>query len=82
MFRKSRFITANYLPTEWGVKVEGEKITAWAKLCRVGKPSDYNFYGDDADAYESFEADGFVISNEVAGYAEAEKWIKMNVLGE
>ena len=55
---------------------------AWAKLCRVDKPSDYNFYGDDADAYESFEADGFVISNEVADYAEAEKWIKTNVLGE
>ena len=82
MFRKSRAITAHYIPVEWGTKVEGENITAWAKLCRADRPSDYVFYGDDADAYESFEADGFVLSKKVADFAEAEKWIKMNVLGE
>ena len=82
MFRKSRAIIAHYLPMEWGVKVEGDKVTAWAKLCRVDKSSEYAFYGNDADAYESFESEGFIISEEVAGYAEAEKWLKKNVLGE
>lgn len=82
MYKKSRAITAHYLPMEWGVKAQGDKIVAWARMCRADKLTDYNFYGDDADAYKSFEAEGFILSAEVANFAEADKWIKANVLGE
>ena len=65
---------------EWGVKVQGEKIVAWAHLVRVDDSPVYTFYGDDADVYEEFERDGFTLSKEVASFAEADEWIKKEVL--
>ena len=78
MFRKIRAITISYMPMEWGTKVEGDKITAWAKLVRSS--GNFAFYGDDADCYEEFERDGFTISKRVKDFAEADKWLKEQVL--
>lgn len=80
MFRKVRTITVNYIPTEWGIKVDGDVITAWAKLVRSDKSSVYSFYGRDADCYEEFERDGFTICKEVKDFAEADKWLKEEVM--
>ena len=77
-----REISAHYIPTEWGVKVEGKKIIAWARLVRTDDSPAYAFYGDDADCYEEFEQDGFTISKEVNEFAEADAWIKKEVLVE
>lgn len=82
MFRKVRTITANYIPVEWGVKVQGEDIIAWARLSRTNPKDNYLFYGDDADCYEAFEEDGFTISAKVNDFKEADKWIKENVMME
>lgn len=75
-----RTISAHYLPMEWGVKVQGDKIIAWAHLVRTEDSPVYAFYGDDADCYEEFERDGFTISKEVNDFAEADAWIKKEVL--
>ena len=75
-----RTISAHYIPMEWGVKVQGDKIVAWANLVRTD--DSYSFYGDDADCYEEFERDGFTISKEVYSFAEADKWLKKEVLME
>lgn len=80
MFRKVRRTTANYIPVEWGVKVQGEDIIAWAHLSRTNPEDTYTFYGDDADCYEDFEKDGFTISAKVNDFREADKWIKENVM--
>ena len=80
MFRKVRRTTANYIPVEWGVKVQGENIMAWARLVRTEDSPVYAFYGDDADCYEDFEKDGFTISAKVNDFKEADKWIKENVM--
>lgn len=82
MFRKVRTITANYIPVEWGVKVQGEDIIAWARLTRTNPEHTYTFYGDDADCYKAFEEDGFTISAKVNDFKEADKWIKENVMME
>ena len=81
MFRSIRTITAHYIPVEWGTKVQGDKIIAWAHLVRSDE-NVYTFYGDDADCYEEFERDGFTISAEVKDFVEADKWIKKNVMME
>ena len=79
--RTVRAITAHYLPMEWGVKVQGEKIVAWVHLVRTDDSPTYAlFYGDDADCYEEFEREGFTISKEVASFAEADGWLKKEVL--
>lgn len=80
MFRKVRTITAKYIPVDWGVKVQGEDIIAWAHLSRTNPEDNYTFYGDDADCYEAFEKDGFTISAKVNDFKEADKWIKKEVL--
>lgn len=80
MFRKVRTITAKYIPVEWGVKVQGEDIIAWAHLSRTNPEDTYTFYGDDADCYEDFEKDGFTISAKVNDFKEADNWIKENVM--
>lgn len=77
-----RTISARYIPTEWGVKVQGDKIIAWARLVRTEDSPVYAFYGDDADCYEEFEQDGFTISNEVNSFDEADAWIKKEILVE
>lgn len=82
MFRKVRTITVNYMPTEWGVKVYGDKIVAWARLVRTDDSPAYAFYGDDADCYKEFEQDGFTISKEVNSFDEADAWIKKEFLVE
>jgi hypothetical protein len=81
MFRKLRTITATYVPVEWGIKVQGEDIIAWARLSRTNPKDNYLFYGDDADCYEAFEEDGFTISAKVKDFKEADKWIKEEVFG-
>lgn len=80
MFRKVRTTTAKYIPVEWGVKVQGEDIIAWARLSRTDESPAYAFYGDDADCYEAFEKDGFTISVKVNDFREADEWIKENVM--
>jgi len=80
MFRKVRTITAKYIPVEWGVKVQGEDIIAWAHLSRTNPEDTYTFYGDDADCYKAFEEDGFTLSAKVKDFNEADKWIKENVM--
>lgn len=80
MFRKVRTITAKYIPVEWGVKVQGEDVIAWARLSRTNPEGNYTFYGDDADCYEAFEKDGFTISVKVNDFKEADNWIKENVM--
>lgn len=80
--RLVRMTTVHYTPLEWGVKVQGEKIIAWARLSRTDESPAYAFYGDDADCYEEFERNGFTVSEEVSNFAEANKWIKENVLVE
>ncbi len=81
MFRKLRTITATYVPVEWGIKVQGEDIIAWARLSRTNPKDNYLFYGDDADCYEAFEEDGFIISAKVKDFKEADKWIEEEVFG-
>lgn len=66
----------NYIPVEWGVKDEEGKITAFVRFTRMG--NDYSMYGDDADVYEEFEREGFTLSKECSGYAEAYKWLNKN----
>ena len=80
MFRRVRTITAKYIPLEWGVKVQGDDIIAWARLSRTNPKDTYTFYGDDADCYEAFEEDGFTLSAKVKDFNEADKWIKENVM--
>lgn len=78
--RKSLSITAHYLPTECGVKMQGSKIIAWALFSRSDGEIDYCFYGDDADAYQAFEKAGFTKSCEVASFEEANNWLEQNVM--
>ena len=78
--RKSLSITAYYFPTEWGVKMQGSKIIAWALYRRSNGGINYRFYGDDADAYQAFEEDGFTKSCEVSSFEEADKWLEENVM--
>lgn len=78
--RKSLSITAYYLPTEWGVKMQGDKIIAWALYRRSDGEISYCFYGDDADAYQAFEEAGFTKSCEVASFEEANNWLEQNVM--
>lgn len=78
--RKSLSITAYYFPTEWGVKMQGSKIIAWALYRRSDSEINYAFYGDDADAYQAFEEAGFTKSCEVASFEEANKWLEQNVM--
>ena len=52
MFRKIRTATTHYTPMEWGTKVEGEKIVAWAHFVRTDIGALYSFYGDDADLHK------------------------------
>ena len=77
-----RTISAHYIPMEWGVKMQGEKIVAWAHLVRTDDSPIYSFYGDDAECYEEFERDGFTLSKEVDSFTEADKWLKKEVLME
>lgn len=69
--------TTNYIASEWGVRIEGDKIIAYAHFIPACK--DYSIYGDDADCYEEFERDGFIISQECKTYAAAQEWINKNV---
>lgn len=78
--RQVKTITAYYLPVEWGVKMQGSKIIAWALFCRSDSELNYAFYGDDADAYMEFERAGFTKSCEVSSFEEADEWIKNNVM--
>lgn len=78
--RKSLSITAYYFPTEWGVKMQGSKIIAWALFRRSDGEINYRFYGDDADAYQAFEEGGFTKSCEVSSFEEAHNWIEENVM--
>ena len=78
--RKSLSITAYYFPTEWGVKMQGSKIIAWALYRRSDSEINYRFYGDDADAYQAFEEAGFTKSCEVSSFEEANKWLEENVM--
>lgn len=80
--RKSLSITAYYFPTEWGVKMQGSKIIAWALYRRSDSEINYCFYGDDADAYQAFEEAGFTKSCEVSSFEEANKWLEENVMME
>jgi hypothetical protein len=82
MVRKIRTITARYIPTEWGVKIEGKDTQAWVRLVRMDDSSDYAFYGRDADCYEEFEREGFAIYKKVKDLSEAKKWIEQEVMGE
>lgn len=66
----------SYIPVEWGVKDEDSKITAFARFTRMD--NDYSMYGDDADVYEEFEREGFVLTKTTNDYAEAYKWLKDN----
>ena len=78
--RKSLSITAYYFPTEWGIKMQGSKIIAWALYRRSDSEINYAFYGDDADAYQAFEEEGFTKSCEVSSFEEADKWLEQNVM--
>lgn len=78
--RKSLSITSYYFPTEWGVKMQGSKIIAWALFRRSDGEINYRFYGDDADAYQAFEEEGFTKSCEVSSFEEANNWIEENVM--
>lgn len=78
--RKSLSITSYYFPVEWGVKMQGSKIIAWALYRRSDSEVNYVFYGDDADAYQAFEEAGFTKSCEVSSFEEADEWIKNNVM--
>ena len=82
MFRKIRTATTHYTPIEWGTKVEGEKIKAWAHFVRTDIGALYSFYGDDADVYREFEEAGFTKSAEVKDFKEADRWLKREVFGE
>lgn len=66
----------NYIPVEWGVKDEGDKIIAFVRFTRMD--NDYSMYGNDADVYEEFEREGFTLTKTVDNYAEAYKWLKGN----
>lgn len=65
----------NYIPVEWGIKDDG-KIVAFVRFTRVD--NDYSMYGNDADAYEEFEREGFTITKTTNNYAEAYKWLRDN----
>lgn len=78
--RQVKTITSYYLPVEWGVKMQGGKIIAWALYRRSDSEINYRFYGDDADAYQAFEEEGFTKSCEVSSFEEADEWIKENVM--
>lgn len=80
--RKSLSITAYYFPVEWGVKMQGSKIIAWALYRRSDGEINYRFYGDDADAYQAFEEEGFTKSCEVSSFEEANEWLDKNVMME
>lgn len=73
-------ITAYYIPTDWGIKMGGKNIIVWALYRRSDSDVNYQFYGDDADAYQSFEEAGFTKSCEVSNFEEANKWIEENVM--
>ena len=80
--RKIITTTAHYVPTTWGLIDEGGEITAFAKFSRGDMDSDYDVYGDDADAYKKFELDGFTKTQVVQNYAEGYKWLKDNAESE
>lgn len=73
--------TLNYIASSWGIMDEGGKIIAYVNYLPK-ETNDYSTYGDDADVYEEFEADGFVKTKEVKSYAEAYAWLKENAEDE
>ena len=74
--RKTISKRLSYIPVEWGVKDEDDKIIAFVRLTRMD--NDYSMYGDDADVYEAFEREGFTLSKECASYPEAYEWLRKN----
>lgn len=66
----------SYIPVEWGVRDEDDKTIAFVRFIRMD--NDYSMYGDNADAYEEFEQEGFTLTKSVENYAEAYKWLKDN----
>lgn len=65
-----------YIPEEWGMINRDGKIVAFVRFTSIN--NDYSTYGDDADAYEEFEKDGFTLTKEVNNYTDGYKWLKEN----
>ena len=77
---KDRTIEASYRPSECGVKIIGEDIIAYVRFIRMGADKEYDFYGDDADAYMEFEREGFTKAKEVRSLEQANNWIKQELM--
>lgn len=76
--RKTITIQAHYIADTWGIKDEGGVLTAFVRFVRSDDPSEYYRYGNDADAYQAFEEEGFTKTASFATYAECYKWLKEN----
>lgn len=76
--RKTITIHTHYIPDAWGVKDEGGELTAFVRFVRSDEPTEYYRYGDDADAYEEFEREGFTKTKRCSSYAECYAWLKEN----
>ena len=77
---KDRTIKTIYQPSEWGVKIIGKDIIAYVRFIRVGADKEYDFYGDDADAYMEFEREGFTKTKEVRSLEQANNRIKQELM--
>ena len=77
--RKTITIHTHYIATDWGVREIPEGgLMAFVRFVRSDSPEEYSRYGNDADAYEEFEKEGFIKTRSFTSYEACYEWLKEN----